>query len=131
MKHLQTEISALRMIRVRAIIERHQFVLAELSEARQARAGLIARIASCAEGGVIAVVESGRDCDGCAYTGHVSTIPATVAAFDAHYDHVAQWADGPFWFAVEKPSEARGIKATSRDLALEAFEDGHSHCLHV
>lgn len=89
------------------------------------------RIAACAENGKVAVVESGMDCDCVRYSGHVSIIDATVEAYEAHYDHVAKWADGPFSLGVVSPSEARKIKRQSRDLALEAFEDGHAHVVYA
>lgn len=91
------------------------------------RAALAALIERCAEDGKIAVVESGRDCDCVEYSGKVSIIEATARAFHAHEQGVAEWADGPFHLAIEKPSVARGIQAESRDLALEAYEDGHPH----
>lgn len=87
------------------------------------------RIAACAEGGKIAMIESGRDCDGVLYGGHVTLIEASTKAVRKHWDTVAEWADGAFSLAVEKPSVARGIRSRSRDLALEAFENGHSHVL--
>lgn len=87
------------------------------------------RIAACAEGGKVAIVESGRDCDGVQYSGKVSIIPATYEAFCAAWDDIADWADGPFHLSVERPSIARRMRYESRDLVAEAFENGHPHVL--
>lgn len=101
-----------------------------LDEHINRRAALLTRIETCAEDGKVALVESGRDCDGVRYTGRVRLIEATPRAYWAEYEQVADWADGPFSFAIVRPSEATGIEYQSRDLTLEAFEDGHAHCLH-
>jgi len=51
-----------------------------------------------------------------------------VAEFDAAYEHENKWADGPFCLWVESPL----LKRTrfSRDLGMEAFEEGHSHVIY-
>ena len=78
--------------------------------------------------GKLLVTESGRDCDGVQYAGTPHIIDATVKAFDELHDHRAEWADGPFtltpvpWGTV--------LVYRSRDLGLEAYEDGHAHCIH-
>jgi hypothetical protein len=111
-------------------LEQRGGMLAQATEARERRQALHRRIAECNEGGQIAIIESGMDCDCVRYSGHVSLCDATVAAFDAEHDHRAHHADGPFSLSVERPSVARGIRYESRDLALEAFEDGHPHSIH-
>jgi hypothetical protein len=98
---------------------------------RQTTIAQMRQVRAYAEGGKVAVVESGMDCDGVQYAGKVSLIDATVAAFLAHWDHTAQWADGPFYLTVMRPSDAERVTYRSRDRAAEAFEDGHAHCLHV
>jgi len=87
------------------------------------------RIAACAEDGKVAIVESGRDCDGVEYSGKVSIIPSTLEAYCAACDQIAEGADGPFWLDVERPSIARTLRYESRDLVAEAFENGHPHVL--
>ena len=86
-------------------------------------------IAELAEHGRVAVVESGRDCDGVQYSGRVRIIRARLKDFLELEDGIAEWADGPFRLQLERPSIARRIEAQSRDLALEAFENGHQHLL--
>lgn len=94
---------------------------------RQRRQALAQRIKECAQFGRVAVIESGRDCDGTQYSGYRHLIPATLHAYDALRDHLAKWADGAFHLEIARPSEH--VEYTARDLALEAFENGHPHSL--
>lgn len=87
----------------------------------------IAQIELLAEDGKVAVIESGRDCDCVEYDGRVHIIEATVEAFDALHDSISEWADGPFRLQLSKVSEATGVKYQSRDLVMEARENGHPH----
>ena len=98
-----------------------------IQQMRRARARFLADLRDLAEDGMIAVVESGRDCDCVDYFGRVHVIAATLEAYNDLYDRTAEWADGPFYFALAKPSEADKIEYESRDRVLEAFEDGHRH----
>ena len=95
----------------------------------QLKQELAQRIASHTESGQVSVIESGRDCDGVRYWGDVTLIPATLTHFEALRTRRAKWADGPFHLEVARPSEALRTERGSRDLTLEAFEDGHPHCL--
>lgn len=95
---------------------------------RQQEAALIAE---CAEGGKVAMVWSGRDCDGVAYSGSVYVVPALLVAVLREADDQFSWADGPCNYCLMKPSDAAEIEYSSRDLAMEAYEDGHAHCLFV
>jgi len=74
---------------------------------------------------MIKVVESGMDCDCVKYSGRVHTCEATVKAFEELHDRIAEWADGPFSLSIVPWSQK--ITYTSRDLALEAYENGHPH----
>lgn len=103
--------------------------LAEATDRRIARQSLLRRIANLAVDGKVAVWESGRDCDCASYSGYRCLIDANVKAFDELYQHTAEWADGPFHLWVESPE--REPEHHSRDLALEAFEDGHSHVVYA
>lgn len=73
------------------------------------------------------VTESGMDCDSTQYSGHLRKCEATVAAFYKLYDEVGSWADGPFSLWPVTEEEREEIRPQSRDLALEAYEDGHPH----
>lgn len=86
-------------------------------------------------GPAIAVVKGGMDCDGSQYEGNVTLVNASGTRAEAmrrveeHIDRELDYADGPMHFDIISPSEAKHITRTSRDLALEAFEDGHSHII--
>ena len=84
-----------------------------------------------AEGGKVAVVWSGRDCDGVAYSGDVRLVDATLTDVRRHIDHFQEWADGPCNYTLMSPSTAALIHPQERDLTLEAFENGRPHCIHA
>jgi hypothetical protein len=98
--------------------------------AAKARINFHKRISDCAENGKVALIESGMDCDCVQYSGRVTIIDADWRKIDDEIDHIGKWADGPFCISIEKPSIANEIEYNSRDLALEAFEDGHPHLIH-
>lgn len=80
----------------------------------------------------IAIVWSGRDCDGTQYANDVQYVDVSRNPKETvlnHIDGTYASADGPCNFVLMRPSEASKLKRDSRDLALEAFEDGHSHNL--
>ena len=107
----------------------HQPRIDKLREQRMARVELAARIAMCAEGGQVLVIESGRDCDGVEYDGRCHTIDATRAAFDDLDARLGDWADGPYSLSVARPSQAASVRYESRDLVAEAHENGHPHVI--
>jgi len=84
-------------------------------------------IAERSENGLIAMVWSGRDCDNVRYAGEVRLVKADWRSIEAADDDYNEWADGPCGYYLERPSVATGIHYRSRDLALEAFENGHAH----
>lgn len=77
--------------------------------------------------GEIKVVESGRDCDGVEYDGRVHTIVADFENFEALDDEIGEWADGPYHLAIV-PWDT-DVRYSSRDLVMEAHEDGHPHSI--
>lgn len=100
----------------------------DLDDRINKRAALAASLASNQENGMVALFEGGRDCDGVRYHGRsCGLIPATVQAYWQEHSRIAEWADGPFYLQIVKPSEAELVVYTSRDLVLEAYEDGHPH----
>lgn len=92
------------------------------------RADLYKRIAECTEDGEVAVVYSGMDCD-CVKFCHSHIFKAIPLAIDREIEGAYEWADGPMSVGVCKPSERP--EAYSRDLAMEAFEDGHQHIVYT
>lgn len=79
--------------------------------------------------GKVYLVESGTDCDGTQYSGHIHDCAAHPWALRALEDSIGEWADGPFHLNFIKYEEITEVHYTSRDLALEAFENGHLHYL--
>jgi hypothetical protein len=88
----------------------------------------IDHINSVAVDGKVAVIFGGMDCDCSQYTGVRYEAPATFYGVLRVVDDYGKWADGPFGWRVASPDEE--IVRTSRDLALEAFEDGHPHVVY-
>lgn len=93
------------------------------------RMKLKARIAVLQEQGAIAIIHGGIDCDGGRWDNRVVMAAATVAAVERWSNQYKARAEGPQWQTLEKPTLAKDLTEDSRDLGLEAFEDGHSHVL--
>jgi hypothetical protein len=103
----------------------------ELHNQTQARIRMHRQIAELQEEGSIAVMWSGRDCDGVQYSGSMRMVAADPASVIRHIDETYEWADGPCSWTLMRPSEAIKVLYQSRDLTLEAFEDGHPHGLYA
>jgi hypothetical protein len=95
------------------------------------RAQWRAHIDANTEGGRVALCRSGMDCDCVTYTdARVIPAPVSVVAWLREFDQHCEWLDGPesTWF--DKPSRVTEGHE-SRDLVLEAYEDGHPHVIHL
>jgi hypothetical protein len=110
-----------------SIEERHG-LLAQATEARIRRQTWLRRIAECAEGGKVALCRWYRDCDYSEGTDR-TLVAANVAALDARVEQDWEHAEGPMRHWIQRPSDA--FEIYSRDRALEAFENGHPHCIHI
>jgi hypothetical protein len=95
------------------------------------KVGLVDKIASLAEDGKVAVVYNERDCDMVQSNGNVEILPASAVAFIRWLDKKLEWAEGPVNWELYSPSETVGIEQTTRDLVMEAFEDGHPHVVYA
>lgn len=86
----------------------------------------------CWADGKVGVVTSGMDCD-CTKYHHEYTvaIPNCVVALKRWFDHHNEWLDGPETLRFVHPSKVDRSNDYSRDLALEAYEDGHPHVVYV
>lgn len=94
------------------------------------RVALRKRIDQCVERGKVAIVYGGVDCDMARWDNRVAivqAIPMAVVKWEQNYHDNAE---GPQWTRLSKPSRAPK-KSSSRDLALEAFEDGHAHVVYL
>jgi len=92
-----------------------------------ARAKLAQKIRTRAENGEIGIVESGMDCD-CSKYVHSRLMTAVPFAVERWIDESYEAADGPIHVSIEHPDDLP--ENESRDLALEAFEDGHPHVVY-
>ena len=92
---------------------------------------LLEKIQRRAEGGKVAMVYGGIDCDGVRVDNCVSMLPASDAVVDRWLTQLYDDAEGPTWAHVAAPSETADLHRETRDLALEAFEDGHPHILYA
>lgn len=77
--------------------------------------------------GQIAIVVSGMDCDCVQYTNSRVVECKGVAWFNAMANDNYEWADGPMHVGFCKPEDRPDNH--SRDLAMEAYEDGHPHSI--
>lgn len=102
--------------------------LPDMLERRQALKHAIERKQ---EDGRIAVVFGGVDCDGGMWDNRVDLIPANVVAFIRWENLYEDGAEGPQWHHIARPSEVEGLEKTSRDLGMEAFENGHQHVYRI
>lgn len=83
------------------------------------------------EDGKVALVTSGMDCDCSSWTGRVFLLPAVPVKVNQSIEKMYESAEGPITWHLTRPSMAQHIRETNRDLALEAFEDGHPHVVYV
>lgn len=95
------------------------------------RASVALWIRQAAESGQIALVESGMDCDCVSYSGLVRMVPANTPALERAIDQAYANAEGAISLRVMRPSEAASIDYASRDLAAEAYENGHAHIVYA
>lgn len=78
--------------------------------------------------GKIGVIVQGMDCDCCAYRReYVTESWSSVAAFKKHWSEHCDYLDGPETQNFCQPTEVEKCNNYSRDLALEAYENGHPH----
>ena len=55
------------------------------------------------------------------------SMPANYVSWAKMVEQEHAWAEGPVWQRMLYIDELDDVKPGSRDLALEAFEDGHPH----
>jgi len=109
-------------------IEHRQGTLARAQHRRLARMHLHQAIKACDEQGKVAVIVTSRDCDMCEGTSR-SLIAANVHAYDKFVNRQLDTAEGPMHFHLQAPSDS--FEYRFRDLAAEAFEDGHPHVVYA
>lgn len=81
--------------------------------------------------GQIGLLVSGMDCD-CVQFSYGSVVSVnSLAELEKHIASMYEWADGPLNVTYTTPEKASKYERQSRDLALEAFEDGHGHVVYA
>ena len=91
----------------------------------------ILKIKKYAENGRVLIVYGGRDCDGSQSDGYTELLDAGYYSTQKFIDNLYEGADGPIWYEYAKPSDAENITVETRDLALEAYENGHNHIIYA
>lgn len=94
------------------------------------RARVAALVRELEENGQVAVVTSGMDCDCCRWDDVVEILPAVPIEVERWADEYYERAEGPQSHYLERPSKAKKLRAGHRDLALEAFEEGHPNVIY-
>lgn len=94
---------------------------------RAAFAGVLKHFA---EAGRVWVLHTSTDCDHTRGE-YLHQIPASVLAWDRMETAAYDCAEGPQSFSLLHAHEAEEYRPQTRDLALEAWEDGHPHCIHA
>jgi hypothetical protein len=92
---------------------------------------IVKKIKNFAENGEVLLIESGRDCDGVEYGGRTCLMDANFVSVNAYIEKAEDWADGAIYFEFDRPSNAENYSRSSRDLTLEAYENGHPHVIYI
>ena len=100
------------------------------SDRLQNRLDLKNHITQSTEDGKIALLFDSIDCDAVkmSSTHHVNKM--TVMAFILKRNQMYEWAEGPSYLEIGKPSDNEEY-STQRDLALEAYENGHPYSIRM
>ena len=109
------------ILRTERRINRHNPITPRLN----VRQNMAAHIAKHSENGQVAMVYGGMDCDGARWDNRIERVPATVMHVERWANNYMDNAEGPQWWHIESPSEVHDLKPSMRDIALEAFENGH------
>ena len=94
------------------------------------RAKIKIGLEQCIENGKIAIFESGMDCDCSQYERTYHKKAMSVMEYIKYQNETFEWADGVVSVGYGKPSE-HPVESHSKDLAAEAFENGHAHVVYV
>ena len=91
----------------------------------------ILKIKKNAENGSVLIVWGQRDCDGSQSDGNTELVDAGYYSAQKFIDNLYEGADGAVWYEYAKPSADDDIAVETRDLALEAYENGHNHIIYA
>ena len=91
---------------------------------------IVNHIKSKTENGKVAVVWSGVDADCVSWGNRVDVVNSSYVQIEKMLNNTYEGSEGSIDFYYEKPSIAEKLTETSRDLAMEAFEEGHPHVVY-
>jgi len=91
----------------------------------------ILKIKKNAENGLVLIVWGQRDCDGSQSDGYTELVDAGYYSAQKFIDSLYEGADGAVWYEYAKPSADDDIAVESRDLALEAYENGQNSTIYA
>ena len=87
----------------------------------------VAHMNSCAQGGEVCLVIDSMDCD-CYRVTYGVILPAVRVVVEDYVNQLYEDAEGPTSVYITHPDEMP--ERQERDLALEAYEDGHPHVVY-
>lgn len=115
-----------RMMRKTHSVKNHL----NLYDRLEKRSNLAAALQEYAINGVVYVQVTGHDCDHSTYD-YVRKVPATPMHYDRFEADQYECREGPEYHNWLTAQEVQAYEpAPSRDLVLEAFENGHPHVIH-
>jgi|TARA_B100001939_G_scaffold301079_1_gene277400 hypothetical protein len=80
----------------------------------------------------IAFVSGGVDCDGGMWNNNVKIISnpsiSKLISIESEFNY---YSEGMSWHRYMTVEDAEKLRETSRDLAMESFENGHSHTIRI
>tara|TARA_R100001369_G_scaffold12797_2_gene26967 strand:+ start:700 stop:1206 length:507 start_codon:yes stop_codon:yes gene_type:complete len=79
------------------------------------------------ENGKVAIVSGGMDCDHTRWDDDVDILDANIVSVNQWEQRFYDGAEGQQWWSLETMAYANSLSPSSRDLAMEAFEDGHPY----
>ena len=94
------------------------------------RANLKIGLENCTENNIVAIFEDGMDCDCVKYSRTYHKKALSVMEYIKFKNNTYAWADGPVSVGYGKPSK-HPVESHSKDLAAEAYENGHPHVVYI
>jgi hypothetical protein len=98
--------------------------LKDVDYAIQARDTISTQIDKYKSNGRVGIIWEGMDCD-CSQFSYASILSANVYTILTHINSKYEDAEGPLSYTFCSVTYAKNYRRSSRDLALEAFENGH------
>jgi len=80
--------------------------------------------------GKVAIVCGGIDCDHTRWDNRVRIVDANLTSVIAWENDYMDSAEGSMWYDLKPMDYALSLDESSRDLAMEAFENGHPHVIY-